>query len=214
MMSHFEAWISAGLLAVIFSGSLPAQSAPAGVTSSSPAPGASDMQSAAGNPHNNSYVIGDDDVLEINVWKEKDLSFPAMPVRSDGKISMPLIGELQASGRTPLQLETEITSKLKSYITEPLVTVIVQKINSKKYNIMGQVARPGSYSLGVAGTVMDAIAAAGGFRDFAKKKDVYVLRGNADGTQARLKFNYDAFIKGKSSQRNIPLQPGDTVVVP
>lgn len=214
MTLRIDGRILAGFLAIVLSGSLLAQAVPAANTNAGGASGSGDTQSATGGPHNSTYVIGDDDILEINVWKEKDLSFPAMPVRSDGKISMPLIGELQASGQTPLQLETEITSKLKGYITEPLVTVIVQKINSKKYNIMGQITRPGSYPLDTAGTVMDAIAAAGGFRDFAKKKDVYVLRGNSDGTQERLKFNYDAFIKGKSSQQNIRLQPGDTVVVP
>lgn len=172
-------------------------------------------QAAAGQAqsHDNTYIIGDDDMLEIYVWKEPDLS-RTVPVRSDGKISLPLAGEVQAAGRTPMQLQTDITNRLRSYVTEPAVTVIVQKINSEKFNVMGQVTKPGSYPMTVTTTVMDAIAAAGGFRDFAKKKDVYVLRQNPDGSESRYKFDYDAFIKGKNPQKNIRLRPGDTVVVP
>jgi polysaccharide export outer membrane protein len=123
------------------------------------------------------------------------------------------VGEIQASGRTPLQLEEDIASRLRSFVTQPQVTVIVQQINSEKYNVMGQVTRPGSYPLTITTTVMDAIANAGGFRDFAKKKDVHILRAKPDGTQTRYRFNYDAFVKGKNPQTNIRLQPGDTIVV-
>src|SRR6266849_922238 len=126
-----------------------------------------------------SYVIGADDVLAINVWKEPELS-RAVPVRSDGKISLPLVGEVQASGQTPRQLEQEIAQKLKNYISEPEVTVIVQQINSQKFNILGQVTRPGAYPLTNTLTVLDAIAVASGFRDFAKKKSIYILRQNPD----------------------------------
>jgi polysaccharide export outer membrane protein len=163
--------------------------------------------------HDNSYVIGNDDVLAINVWKDPDLS-RSIPVRSDGKISLPLVGELQAAGRTPLQLEHEIAQILKDYMTAPEVTVIVEQINSKKFNILGQVLKPGSYSLALAGTVMDAIATAGGFRDFAKKEDVYVLRELPDGTESHIRFNYKSFIKGKNPAQNIKLEPHDTVIVP
>jgi polysaccharide biosynthesis/export protein len=163
--------------------------------------------------HDDSFVIGNDDVLAINVWKETEIS-RSIPVRSDGKISLPLVGELQAAGRTPLKLEQDIASRLKSYISEPEVTVIVQQINSQKFNIMGQVAKPGSYPLASASTVLDAIAAAGGFRDFAKQKSVYVLRQSPDGTQTRLPFNYKEVIKGKNPEQNVKLQAHDTVVVP
>jgi polysaccharide export outer membrane protein len=163
--------------------------------------------------HNNTYVIGDDDMIEIDVWKETELS-KQLTVRSDGKISMPLVGEIQAAGKTPVQLEDEITTKLRSFITEPAVTVMVLKINSLKFNVMGEVARPGSYSLAARTTIVDAIATAGGFRDFAKKKSIYVLHQKPDGTEARLTFNYSAFIKGKNPKQNILLQSGDTVVVP
>jgi polysaccharide export outer membrane protein len=124
------------------------------------------------------------------------------------------VGELQATGRTPLQLEEEISSRLKSYITDPEVTVIVEQINSQKFNILGEVAKPGSYSLSVATTVLDAIAAAGGFRDFAKQKDIYILRQNASGAESRIAFNYKDVIKGKNPKQNIKLEARDTVVVP
>jgi polysaccharide export outer membrane protein len=167
----------------------------------------------AAKPHDNSFVIGDDDVLAINVWKEPDIS-RSIPVRSDGKISLPLVGEVQATGQTPLKLEQEIASRLKSYIAEPEVTVIVQQINSQKFNILGQVNKPGSYPMASAATVLDAIAVAGGFRDFAKQKSIYVLRANPDGTQTRVRFNYKEVVKGRDPAQNIKLQPRDTIVVP
>jgi len=160
-----------------------------------------------------SYVIGANDVLAINVWKEPDIS-RSVPVRSDGKISLPLVGELQAGGQTPQQLEQEITKRLQSYISEPEVTVIVSDSKSQKVNILGMVTRPGAYLLTSSTTVLDAIAMAGGFKDFAKQKSVYVLRQVPDGTQQRLLFNYKEVIKGKNPEQNIRLQAGDTVVVP
>jgi polysaccharide biosynthesis/export protein len=160
-----------------------------------------------------SYVIGADDVLAISVWKEPEIS-RAVPVRTDGKISLPLIGELQAGGQTPQQLEQEIAKRLQSYISEPEVTVIVQDSKSQKINILGMVARPGAYLLTGSTTVLDAIAMAGGFKDFAKQKSIYVLRTGEGGTQTRLPFNYKEVIKGKNPGQNIRLLPRDTVVVP
>jgi polysaccharide biosynthesis/export protein len=168
---------------------------------------------ASARPHDDTFVIGNDDVLGISVWKEPDIS-KSIPVRSDGKISLPLVGEVQAAGRTPLKLEKDIAERLKSYISEPEVTVIVQQINSQKFNILGQVNHPGSYPLTNSPTVLDAIAIAGGFRDFAKQKSIYVLRQKADGTQQRLSFNYKDVVKGKDPAQNVALQPRDTVVVP
>jgi polysaccharide biosynthesis/export protein len=162
-------------------------------------------------PHDDSFVIGNDDVLAINVWKEPDFS-RSIQVRSDGKISLPLVGEVQAAGRTPVQLEYDIAVKLLNYITKPEVTVMVEQINSKKFNILGQVAKPGSYSLALAPTVVDAIAIAGGPRDFAKQKSIYILRQNSGGGQSRIAFNYKDFLKGKN--QNVKLEPHDTVVVP
>ena len=164
-------------------------------------------------PHDDSFVIGNDDVLAINVWKEPDLS-RSIPVRSDGRISLPLIGELQAAGQTPLKLEQEIASKLQPYLEEPEVTVIVQQINSEKFNILGQVAKPGSYAITNSATVLDAIALAGGCKDFAKRSSIYILRHNPDGSEARIPFNYKEVIKGKNMAQNIKLQSHDTIVVP
>jgi polysaccharide export outer membrane protein len=166
-----------------------------------------------GKAHDPSYLIGADDILAVNVWKEAEVS-RTVPVRSDGKISLPLAGEVQAAGLTPKQLETEVAKKLESYISEPEVTVIVQEIRSRRFNILGQVAKPGTYLLTNSTTVLDAIAMAGGFRDFAKKKSIYVLRANADGTEARLPFNYKEVIKGEKQTQNVRLQPHDTVVIP
>lgn len=185
-----------------------------------PAPAAADKQAGAqpgegsrAAHSDSSYVIGANDVLAINVWKEPDIS-RSVPVRSDGKISLPLVGELQAGGQTPRQLEQEITKRLQSYISEPEVTVIVTDSKSQKVNILGMVARPGAYLLTSSTTVLDAIAMAGGFKDFAKQKSIYVLRQAPDGTQTRIPFNYKDVIKGKNPEQNTRLQSGDTVVVP
>lgn len=164
-------------------------------------------------PHDDHFVIGNDDMLAVNVWKEPDIS-RSIPVRSDGRISLPLVGEVQAAGKTPLSLEQDIAEKLKSYIAEPEVTVIVQQINSQKFNILGQVNRPGSYVLTNSATVLDAIALAGGFRDFAKQKSIYVLRQKSDGSEERLPFNYKEVIKGQNPTQNIKLEPRDTIVIP
>jgi len=169
-------------------------------------------KTTAAKPHDDSFVIGNDDVLAINVWKEPDIS-RSIPVRSDGKISLPLVGEVQASGLTPLTLEKDIAGKLKNFISEPEVTVMVQQVNSQKFNILGQVARPGSYVIANSPTVLDAIALAGGFRDFAKQKSIYVLRQN-DGKDTRLAFNFKDVSQGKNMSQNVKLQPGDTIIVP
>jgi len=175
---------------------------------------AADPAATPAPPHvEDSFIIGVDDVLSINVWKEPEIS-KQIPVRSDGKISLPLIGEVQAAGRTPMQLQQDIAEKLKNYISDPQVTVIVQQINSLKFNILGQVTKPGSYPLTAGTTVVDAIAVAGGFKDFAKKKSIYVLREDPSGGEHRFMFNYEAFTKGANIDQNIALKPRDTVVVP
>ena len=206
--------VSLGFVLILLTGSLSAltpfssQAAngnQAANTADSPAPGSK--------PHDNTFVIGNDDVLAINVWKEPDLSLSSH-VRSDGKITLPLIGEVQAAGLTPLQLEQELTTKLQDYITKPEVAVMVEQINSEKFNILGQVLKPGSYSLTLAPTIVDAIAIADGFRDFAKQKSIYILRHTPGGGETRIAFNYKKFIKGKNLQPNIKLEPHDTVIVP
>jgi len=186
-------------------------------TQAQPVQNGSTAESPTGGPHgphsDDAYVIGANDVLSVNVWKEPDIS-RSVPVRSDGKISLPLVGELQASGQTPRQLESEITKRLQNYISEPEVTVIVTDSKSQKVNILGMVARPGAYLLMSSTTVLDAIALAGGFKDFAKQKSIYILRAAPDGTQKRISFNYKEVIKGKNPEQNIRLQAGDTLVVP
>jgi polysaccharide export outer membrane protein len=211
--------IRLGLFLVAISASLLGQAPATSGANPKPAP-ASTKASPAPSPapaatkaHDDSFIIGNDDFLAIDVWKEPEVS-RSLPVRSDGRISLPLVGEVQATGRTPLQLEQEIADKLRAYIKEPEVTVMVQQINSEKFNILGQVSKPGSYPLTLATTVLDAIAAAGGFRDFAKQKSIYILRQNANGGESRILFNYKDVIKGKDPEQNVKLQPNDTVVVP
>lgn len=182
-------------------------------TPSAAKPATPPVKENAGKAHDDSFIIGSNDVLAINVWKQPDLS-RSIPVRSDGRISLPLIGEVQASGRTPMKLEQDIAAKLEPFLTEPEVTVIVEQINSDKFNILGRVAKPGSYAMTDSTTVLDAIALAGGFRDFAKQKAVYVLRQNPDGSQTRLPFNYREVIQGKNTDQNVKLQRHDTIVVP
>ena len=148
-------------------------------------------------PRDDDFVIGADDILAIDVFKEAEIS-RTVTVRSDGKISLPLVGELQASTKTPKQLEDEISNELSAYISDPAVTVIVQEIRSQHFNILGRVQHPGSYPLTNSATVLDAIALGGGFIDFAKQKSIYILRSNSDGTQTRIAFNY----KETSSKAN------------
>ena len=169
---------------------------------------------SAAKAHDDSFVIGNDDVLAINVWKEPDISSRSVTVRSDGKISLPLAGEIQAAGRTPLKLEQEIASRLQNFISQPEVSVMVQQINSQKFNVLGLVMHPGTFVIANSPTVLDAIAQAGGFRDFAKQKSIYVLRQNADGTETRLPFNYKDVIKGKNLAQNVKIQARDTIIVP
>ena len=174
------------------------------VDGSKPAPAtAAPAPSAA----DNSYVIGTEDVLTVNVWHEPEMS-RQLTVRPDGKISLPLAGEFQAAGVTASQLEDSIAKKLASLIQNPQVTVIVQDNKSQRFNIMGEVNRPGTYPLQSDMTIIDAVAIAGGLRDFAKPKKMYVLRGSS-----KIPVNYKEVIGGKL-EANLKLQSKDTVVVP
>lgn len=196
------AFLSLGLIALCQTQSPSGISAPTNLTAQTNAPLVGEE-----------FVIGTGDVLAINVWKETEIS-RVVPVRPDGRFSLPLIGEVQASGRTTKQLEAEITEKLKDYVSEPEVTVIVQEIRSQKFNVLGMVMRPGSYTLTKPMTVIDAIALAGGFRDFAKQKDIYVLRRDASGKQIRLPFNYKNAVKGQNHGQDLELESNDTVIIP
>jgi len=159
------------------------------------------------------YIIGPSDVLAINVWKDTELS-RNVPVRPDGKISLPLIGELQVSGLTALKVQGMVTERLKEYISNPEVTVIVQEVKSRTYTILGKVAKPGSYELGKPTTVLEAIAVAGGFLDFAKASKIYIIRPTGNGPSTTLHFDYKRVIKGLNPEQNVELKSGDTIIVP
>lgn len=154
------------------------------------------------------YKIGAEDVLGIKVWREPELSGPVM-VRPDGKISMPLIGELEAAGQTPEELGKVITEALLKHMNRPEVFVAVQQVNSRKYFITGEVMRPGQYPLITQTNVLQAISMAGGLREYANKKKIVIVRGDK-----RLKFNYDEVIKGKNLTQNVPLDTGDHIYIP
>jgi polysaccharide export outer membrane protein len=157
------------------------------------------------------YVIGADDNLHIAVWKEVDLT-TSLPVRPDGKISLPLLNDVQAAGLTPMQLADSITEKLKKYIADPRVTVVVTAMNSRRIYVLGEVLHTGAVPLLPNMTVLQALATAG-FTQFANLKGIYVLR-TENGRQVKLPFNYKQVVKGADPRQNIALKPGDTVVVP
>jgi polysaccharide biosynthesis/export protein len=158
-----------------------------------------------------SYVIGASDVLVITVWKEATLSGTIL-VRPDGMISLALLGDVQASGLTPLQLAEQISTKLKKYIQDPNVSVVVNQIHSKVIYLLGEVVKRGPVEMTPGMTVLQAIASAGGLTDFANKKKIYILR-NDSGSQQRIPVNYKEALKG-NSESDLVLKPGDTIVIP
>ena len=157
------------------------------------------------------YVIGPDDTLHIAVWKEADLS-ATLPVRPDGKISLPLLNDVQAAGLTPQQLADSVTERLKKYIADPRVTVVVTGINSKRIYLVGEVLHTGATALMPNMTVLQALSSAG-INQFARTKGIYILR-TENGKQQKLAVNYHKLIKGEEIDHNYLLQPGDTIVVP
>ena len=157
------------------------------------------------------YVIGADDTLHITVWKEPDMS-ATLPVRPDGKISLPLLDDVQAAGMTPMQLAASIKEKLKKYIADPRVTVVVTAMNSQRIYVLGEVTHTGAMPLLPNMTMLQALSSAG-FTQFANLKAIYLLR-TQDGQQTKMRFNYKDAIKGRDTQQNIVLRPGDTIVVP
>jgi len=157
------------------------------------------------------YVIGPDDVLHVAVWKEPDLS-ATLPVRPDGKISLPLLNDVQAAGLSPQQLGVSLTEKLKKYIADPRVTVVVATINSKRIYLTGEVSHAGAMPMLPNMTVLQALSSAG-ISQFANTKRIYVLR-TENGKQQKLPVNYSKLVKGEQIEQNYLLQPGDTIVVP
>jgi polysaccharide export outer membrane protein len=160
------------------------------------------------------YVIGAGDLLKVSVWKNPDLTQEAVPVRPDGKISIPLANDVQAAGLTPIQLKDVLTQALSEYVTAPDVTVIVVQMNSRRVSVEGEVQRPGTVPLASDTRVVDALTQAGGFTPFASRKRIKILRRNADGSVSSYGFNYDAFVAGDAPGSNGLLESGDTVVVP
>lgn len=180
-----------------------------GQSSTNPAPASSATAKTSGGE----YIIGMEDVLSISVWREPDLSLREVVVRPDGKISLPLVDEIMANGLSPSQLQGVITERLKEFVAAPNVTVTVIRIVSQSVSVVGLVARPGTYPLGTSTTVIEMLARAGGPVEFAKTKDIKVLRKEADKTTQFL-VNYKDIMKGKNLQQNIILKKGDVVLVP
>ena len=168
-----------------------------------------DLRKSVGAPVDpKAYVIGPEDILQIRVWREPDLSGP-VGVRPDGMISLPLLGDLKAGGLTPEKLAEQIRAGYSKYVTDPEVMVSVAAVNSKKYFIIGEVQRPGSYPLVVPTRVSEALAIASGFREWANTKEIVIIRG-----PKRYKFNYRDFTRGKNLAQDILLENGDHIVVP
>ena len=179
-----------------------------------PAPASSANTAPAGNEVDKTYVIGAEDVLEISVWQNEDLS-RTVTVRPDGKISLPLINDVQAAGLTTDQLKRALIAKLKPFAQSPDVAVIVQQINSWKIFIQGEVNSPGVFSLRSNTTISQAITMAGGFTEYAKKRKIQVIR-NILGSQGKeiIKINYNKIISGRDMSQDIYLKPGDTIIIP
>ena len=155
-----------------------------------------------------SYVIGAEDILMVRVWREPELS-GSVGVRPDGKITVPLIGDITAAGATPQKLTADLTEALSKFVNRPQVLVSVLAVNSKKYLVSGEVNRPGAYPYVIPVTVVEALVRAGGLREWANKKKVTVVRGNE-----RIYFNYSDWIKGKNVDKNIAIENGDHIIVP
>jgi len=161
---------------------------------------------------NSVYLIGPEDVLDVSVWKEPDVS-RVVTVRPDGQISLPLINDIQAAGLSPEQLASTIAEKLRKFVNEPQVTVIVTAMNSQRVFVIGEVLRAGAFPLLPGMTVLQALGSAGGFTTFADVKKIHIMRVR-DGKKIQFQFNYREVLKGNQPERNINLEPGDTIVVP
>jgi polysaccharide export outer membrane protein len=213
-----SAW-KAALAALLMSSIALAQDAPAQPAASSSSPNVAADKAASDKATNVvpdsqagiGYVIGPEDVLHVAVWREADLT-ATLPVRPDGKISLPLLNDVQASGLTPQQLAASVTEKLKKYIADPRVTVVVTQINSKRVFMVGEVLHPGPMSMIANMTVLQALSSAG-LNQFANTKRIYVLR-TENGKQQKLPVNYRKLVKGEQIEQNYLLQPGDEIVVP
>ncbi len=158
------------------------------------------------------YIIGLGDVIEVNVWKEAELT-RTIPVRMDGRISLPLLGDVVAAGRTSTELAIHIQKRFSEYMAEPPVSVILNENHSRRYSVIGQVNKPGEYLIDFPLTVLQAIARSGGFLEWAKTSDIAIIRRES-GREKRIVYDYDMVVKGKDLKQNILVAPGDVIVIP
>ncbi|HLJ90469.1 MAG TPA: polysaccharide biosynthesis/export family protein [Candidatus Angelobacter sp.] len=215
-MGQPRTWIVSGLMLMVSLFSLGQQNTPSSqpVASRSNAKQYDDRGSVGRDvpvSREEEYIVGEGDLLRINVWKEPEVS-QNVAVRPDGNITLPLVNEIRVSGLSPKQIQQLVTEKLTSVLTNPQVTVTVVEVRSKMVYITGEVGKPGAYPVIAPMNVLQLIARAGGLNEFANRKEIYVLR--AGNQQIRLRFNYKEVVKGRNPEQNIILQSGDTVVVP
>jgi polysaccharide export outer membrane protein len=197
-------------LAMVASAAAQQQVVPPATPSAASPPAAPATASAVDLPAG--YVVGPEDVLSIVVWREKDLTTD-VTVRPDGRITLPLINDVMAQGLTPDQLRDQLKTLFDKFVEDSSVSVVVKQINSRKVFITGMVSKPGAYPLTSTMSVLQLISLAGGLNEFARGKEIVVMR-TEDGKQKAMKFNYDDVRKGRKLQQNIELRPGDTVLVP
>jgi len=198
--------ISAALLAALGVATAHAQSKPVpGVAAAAPV--------TASLPLSSDYVIGPEDMLQVSVWKNDSLS-RALPVRPDGKISLPLLHDIQAAGLTPMQLRDKIAAALGEFMPNPEVSVTVTEVRSYRVSVLGEVQKPGVLQLKSSTTILEAIALAGGFRDFASPGKIVIFRKDDAGQTKKIKFNYNRAVSNATEENNITLVTGDVVVVP
>src|SRR5438874_7300205 len=185
---------------------------PTATAAATPKPSAA-VAPVGGYPLSSDYIIGPEDMLQITVWKDESLS-RTLPVRPDGKISLPLLHDIHAAGLTPMQLHDKIASALGEFMPNPEVAVTVLDVKSYRVSVLGEVQKPGVLQLKADTTVLEAIALAGGFRDFASPGKIIILRKDTTGTTHKIPFNYNRVVKDNRSQDNVTLKSGDVVVVP
>jgi len=207
MMHHMP--FAAATLAIVLGplAPVPVAQAPQGAVAAAP------TRAAAGVAVAPDYVIGADDVLSIMFWRDKDLSAPEVVVRPDGMVTLPLLNDVQAAGRTPEQLGHAIREAARKYVEDPNPTVIVKEIKSRRVFITGRIEKPGPYPLNDKTTILQLIAMAGGLREYVDGKDISLMRSE-QGKQSVYAFNYQDVVKKKYLHQNIELKPGDVVVVP
>jgi len=212
-MNHYTCFLIGAWLLLTFGTPQEAekQAAPNAATQKAGAPSAG-TTNPQGTPNEAEYKIGAQDLLRIDVWKEEQLT-RTVPVRPDGKVTLPLLNDVQAAGLTPMQLAGAISEGLKKYINNPQVTVTITEINSRRIYVTGEVARVGAFPLLPNMTVLQALSSSGGFTQFARIRNIYVLRVE-DGKQVKHPFNYKEAVNGKNPEQNILLEPGDVIVVP